>query len=578
MSFLNRVFKGDFKGAFQPTKTVAVEMNPYDASRRVLRFGKGEDDWFPAAGEQADLSDLAEILSKAIESPSLLKKIRNMPVGDRPTLRLIHGMRGCGSCNGESIMISAGEGTGYDAAATFAHEFQHQCQFKHDGVGKYKKGLSLAEDILDDRIVESAAETAGYQYRFEVRGKNPQARAAFVKAMTQGVYAAGMRAYYAAKKSGKSEGDCVLAGMTGYASNFRLARGYECDYHREIAAPPMFLEPERYRAELREGRKKEAVKFVDACLSGKKLDVAAAFRSHTVGMTDEKMSDERIRERLRSPRFAFVSSTTMRMLNMCRRAYRKITGRDHPTAGESLNVRNAYGVFDSAKAGGAAWAAYQAGNVKASVEKAIQDALYPKAGKIGAHHYFCADGREMFSFDGTEKNPNYFTGAVFFRPDARYADSRKSPLAPVVLDRHADAAEKMLSILVKDGDFKKKLMNCGASMPVAFGFDLFGNVGEGQLEKDSKTDVIVLNPSRTPRELANDFKRNFEVLTERRNRERNAAFQTAAQTNAGSNAGVEKGASLMARLTERAPNRSTAENGKGKTPPASVASKISKTR
>lgn len=524
MSFLNRIFSADFKGAFQPTDKVRIETHPDDGKQSVLRFGDGGDDFLPVEGTPDEKRDLAEILSKVIESPTQLKKLRDLPLADRPVLAFESGAGCYGSCNGKRIMLSKKMGTGYRTAKTFVHELQHQYQFKHDGVDKYKNGLSLAEDILDDRLNESAAEMASCQYMFEIRNKNPQAHAVFIRESTQGMYARGMRSYAIAKAAGKSEGECVLAGMRGYAVNFKLARNYECDYHKDIENPPRFLHPENFADNVRKGREEAAVKFIDKALSGKKLDIVAAFKSHTVGMgIDGQLPDERIAKTLRSGKFAYVTSVTMRALDAYGRLYEKLTGKQHPNAGERLSVRNAYGVFDSRRANGAAGAMYRAKNMADGIEKAFKAPMNGDAGKIAAHHFYCADGREMFSFDGYDKDPDFYSKAVFFRPDARYEDAMRSPISQNVLNKRTETAEKMLSLLMRDADFARKLTACNLTTPVTFGFTQ--NAGSGRADKAK--DLIVLSPLKTPEQLAVDFKKHFLTLTEPQN-----ANTTAAKTSA----------------------------------------------
>ncbi len=524
MSFLNRIFSADFKGAFQPTDKVRVEKHPDDDKQSVLRFGDGKDDFLPVEGTPDEMRDLAEVLSKVIESPTQLKKLRDLPLANRPVLAFESGAGCYGSCNGKRIMLSKKMGTGYRTAKTFVHELQHQYQFKHDGVDKYKNGLSLAEDILDDRLNESAAEMASCQYMFEIRNKNPQAHAVFIRESTQGMYARGMRSYAIAKAAGKSEGECVLAGMRGYAVNFKLARNYECDYHKDIENPPRFLHPENFADNVRKGREEAAVKFIDKALSGKKLDIVAAFKSHTVGMgIDGQLPDERIAKTLRSGKFAYVTSVTMRALDAYGRLYEKLTGKPHPNAGERLSVRNAYGVFDSRRANGAAGAMYRAKNMADGIEKAFKAPMNGNAGKIAAHHFYCADGREMFSFDGYDKDPDFYSKAVFFRPDARYEDAMRSPISQNVLNKRTETAEKMLSLLMRDADFARKLTACDLTTPVTFGFTQ--NAGSGRADKAK--DLIVLSPLKTPEQLAVDFKKHFLTLTEPQN-----ANTTAAKTSA----------------------------------------------
>ena len=524
MSFLNRIFSADFKGAFQPTDKVRVEKHPDDDKQSVLRFGDGGDDFLPVEGTPDEKRDLAEILSKVIESPTQLKKLRDLPLADRPVLAFESGAGCYGSCNGKRIMLSKKMGTGYRTAKTFVHELQHQYQFKHDGVDKYKNGLSLAEDILDDRLNESAAEMASCQYMFEIRNKNPQAHAVFIRESTQGMYARGMRSYAIAKAAGKSEGECVLAGMRGYAVNFKLARNYECDYHKDIENPPRFLHPENFADNVRKGREEAAVKFINKALSGKKLDIVAAFKSHTVGMgIDGQLPDERIAKTLRSGKFAYVTSVTMRALDAYGRLYEKLTGKPHPNAGERLSVRNAYGVFDGRRANGMAGPMYLAKNKADSLKKAFTAPMNGDAGKIAAHHFYCADGREMFSFDGYDKDPDFYSKAVFFRPDARYEDAMRSPISQNVLNKRTETAEKMLSLLMQDADFAQKLTACNLTTPVTFGF--MQNAGSGHADK--RKDIIILSPLKTPEQLAVDFKKHFLTLTAPQNANAPAAKTSA---------------------------------------------------
>ena len=77
---LDRIFRGDFKGVFNPSKTVTIEQDQTakDFSQYRLRFGKGKDDYFLAEGDPQDIEALQEIVSKVIESPTQLKKIKDL--------------------------------------------------------------------------------------------------------------------------------------------------------------------------------------------------------------------------------------------------------------------------------------------------------------------------------------------------------------------------------------------------------------------------------------------------------------------------------------------------------------------
>ena len=51
------------------------QKNDADIVRKgVVRFGDGENDFFRAAGRNADFEALTDILAKVAESPALLKK------------------------------------------------------------------------------------------------------------------------------------------------------------------------------------------------------------------------------------------------------------------------------------------------------------------------------------------------------------------------------------------------------------------------------------------------------------------------------------------------------------------------
>ena len=150
----------------------------------------------------------------------------------RPTLIRDHAKKNCGGyCSGSVISITPLSGTGYGAAGVFCHEFQHQYQFKNGNLNEWQTGKYKTSDkFLNDRIYEAAADTAKYQYMHEIKDKNPQAAHAYAMAMLS----PGQRAYSAAKNKGKSEQECMLAGMQGYAKDFYTAHFYAKYYHSEI--------------------------------------------------------------------------------------------------------------------------------------------------------------------------------------------------------------------------------------------------------------------------------------------------------------------------------------------------------
>ena len=77
-------------------KQALNQTNGADKVRRdVVRFGNGERDFFHAEGTDEDFAALTEILAKVAESPAQLKKMRDMPFDERPTLVISKGERSC---------------------------------------------------------------------------------------------------------------------------------------------------------------------------------------------------------------------------------------------------------------------------------------------------------------------------------------------------------------------------------------------------------------------------------------------------------------------------------------------------
>ena len=195
------------------------------------------------------------------------------------------GMACGGYCNGEVISITPSSGTGYEAAGIFCHEFQHQYQFAKGDLAEWKfKKFTVSDKILNDRIYESAADTANYQYLYEMKDKNLKARMAFESAKLD---CPGLKAYAAAKDKGKSEQDCMLAGMQGYAESYIIAHYYAKCYNPLIKE----RDPEKLNADLYTDNVRAAVGgsvFQAMGMKGEKLDEFAAYKDHTVGMTTEK--------------------------------------------------------------------------------------------------------------------------------------------------------------------------------------------------------------------------------------------------------------------------------------------------
>lgn len=511
---LDRIFKGDFRGAFKPSKTVTIEQDPEDPSKKCLRFGKGQEDYFRVEGDKRDVEALQEIVSKVIESPSQLKKIKDLSLQDRPILIIARGAKGVGGyCNGNRIAIAHSKGTGYKAAATFAHELQHQYQFKRDGIDKYKGNLSLAEDILDDRLCESAAQTAAYQYLYEMKDRNFQSRNVYRNSCKQdGWYSQGLVDYSAAKQANKNEAECILAAMKGYASSYGVARSYEMDYHEEIFATPEFFGINRYAEYLREGRKEEAVKQINRILGGDRLDETAAFFSHTIGMTDERLPQQSLKETLRSAEYAFITPVTARFLDMAKETYEKCCGRKHEKADTVFSIRTESGMTDSRQFS------------KNDPQRVIQNAFdfFPKVKRELKPIYKVqtTDDRELYSLDGRNKDPDNFSAAFFYRASIEHETWKDSRLKLEELDLRKEKLYQMFSVLMKDEQLRQELLQSSSSAPLIVGF--------GQKPQSNNETMIALNPQKSAENLAKDFKDQWKGVKEYLNKKEKAEQNSAA--------------------------------------------------
>lgn len=535
MSDLNNVFArvnalrtGDFKGAFRTEQTVSIEKHPEHPERYVLRFGAGKDDYF-SVGEKVDAMGreaLREILSKVIESPTQLKKIKGLPLEKRPELGMESGMgRTGGYCNGNHIVVSSSMGTGYKAASIFVHEFQHQYQYTHDGIDHYKGNLSLAEDILDDRLYESAAETAAYQYLYEMKDANPQAWDVYRKAKSSSTwYAQGMRDYAAAKEAGKSEDECVLAGMRGYASNYYLADSYEFNYHRDMWKDPS-QELRLYAGYLHQGLKDRAVGKMDKDLSGDRLNEVAAFKSHTVGMAEMNLSEDQIRETVRSPEYGYVTTNTAKALKHSADRYRELTGKKHPKTDEVFSVRDVGGVRQSTEAEkkNAKFSLRETlRKAQARINGALSDLLRGPARPVRSSSvlfkpktFVCDiyDGENiLLSLDGKKKDLKDFTGALYYKPDLSYKRFADVPGGDKELFGREDKLNDVLSVIMKDENLRAGLTGHGSENPLTVGFSENPDIW-------TDTPAIVLDPRKPAKELVEDFKKQY---TERKQKDRTA--------------------------------------------------------
>lgn len=262
-----------------------------------------------------------------------------------------------GYCNGNVISMTPSGGTGYMAAGTFCHEFQHQYQFKKGDLNEWQIGKYKTSDkFLNDRIYESAADTAMYQYMHEMKGKNPQAAQAFALNLA---VSPGQRAYSAAKNAGKSEQDCMLAGMQGYAKDFYTAHIYAKHYHSEVRETDIkALNPECFSENAKSMVGWQYLQGASGMMD-EKLDEVAAFKAHTVGMTAETCDDKKVNKALRSAEFDYVTPTVARAITRWAKTL-KAAGKQPTEDPDKLNVRTAYGVTTNKERGGFAGMMFRA--------------------------------------------------------------------------------------------------------------------------------------------------------------------------------------------------------------------------
>lgn len=454
--------------------------------RDIVRFGDGENDYFTAAGTDEDFAALTEILAKVAESPAQLKKMRDMPMSERPGLVISKGERSSyGYCAKTVLSISKITGTGYTAAAVFAHEFQHQCQYVYGNAQRYLHAFSLKESILEERIGEAAAETAAYQYLYDVKDNNPQAQAAYKAAFKKH----GMRMYAVARRKGEPEADCVLAGMRGYADNLKLAQIYEKSYHPEIASD-VLSDFTRSTKDVRQGRNDFMLTYTETRLGGNSLDEWDALKTHTVGMA-AGFDEQKARTMLRSDDFAYIGEQTAKFLTDSAKVYAELTGKPHPFETEKTIVRNKVGTYDLRQKNGLAGLYRQARDLFAKKEKTEPLATY---------FYKNKHGREVFSFDGTKK------GGVIFRADADRVTASCSFLPDSILSERRKTAEKMFVELTADEAMKKRLMNL--QKPLVLGF----KQGTTAITPSPDGQMIVLDPLKSPKKLAKDFTQQLNKL------------------------------------------------------------------
>lgn len=482
-----------------------IEKDPNDPAKDVLRFGDGKDDYFQVEGTKMDKERLREILSKVVESPTMLKKIRDLPLEDRPTLIQDHGgkarggMSCAGYCNGNVISMTPSGGTGYMAAGTFCHEFQHQYQFKKGGLNEWQIGKYKTSDkFLNDRIYESAADTAMYQYMHEMKGKNPQAAQAFALNLA---VSPGQRAYSAAKNAGKSEQDCMLAGMQGYAKDFYTAHIYARHYHSEVRETDIkALNPEYFSENAKSMVGWQYLQGASGMMD-EKLDEVAAFKAHTVGMTAETCDDKKVNKALRSAEFDYVTPTVARAITRWAKTL-KAAGKQPTEDPDKLNVRTAYGVTTNKERGGFAGMMFRAKTKLLSVVNKYK--IGGDKDSLGAKKSYRDGGRAVLALTAGEKGlPAAQIGFSAGGASKEFEAVKK--LGKKEVDKRTETAQKMFGVLMKQPAFKRQVDEMhknGVEINLSFSDAV-------QQPRTIRGNTILLNPKQKPEKLAEQFLRQF---------------------------------------------------------------------
>ena len=322
-------------GELENVRIVADEKIP-NLSR--VYFGAGENDYLKVRGDEKDTRALAAAVGKLAESERTVAKFADVPPEERPTLYI----EDCaGKCSGyynsacNVIAIDQKNVPGYDGAATLAHEFQHFEQSRRMEWRGVK--TNTADQIFVERIGESAADTAAYQYLYDVRD-NPEARKSYKTCQP------GYNAYAAAKKAGKPESECVLAGMKGYAEDAGIAASYAEHYHpRLFHTNPKDVD---YFNEINpEEMSRVDLGFVlqkfttSMPLPGDNVDEVHYFRNLTTGMTTEPLSDEKITRELRAPEFDYMPQNAYDCLKILEPAVENFVKRLTPVAEKYMGSR-----------------------------------------------------------------------------------------------------------------------------------------------------------------------------------------------------------------------------------------------
>lgn len=316
-------------------KNVRIVADEKDSSLSRVYFGAGENDYLKVHGDEKDTLALASVIGKLAESERTVAKFADVPPEERPVLSVKDcggKFSGCYYRNLNSIIIDPKDVSGYGGAATLAHELQHFEQSRQTEWVGVK--TNTADQIFVERIGESAADTAAYQYLYDVRNR-------FEKGRPFKTLCSGYTAYAAAKEAGKPESECVLAGMKGYAENAGIAASYAEHYHPRLFHTD-FKDADYFNeidpaALSRVDLGPVLQKFTSSMpLPGDNVDEVHYFRNLTTGMMTEPPADEKITRELRAPEFDYMPQNAYDRLKSLEPAVENFVKRLEPVAETTL--------------------------------------------------------------------------------------------------------------------------------------------------------------------------------------------------------------------------------------------------
>lgn len=495
MSFLQNIFTQNRELSpedFAARKNMSIERDPDVEGGFRIRFGPEPNDYFPAQGNRKDILALRSIVSKVVEDEYQLAKIRNQPIEKRPTLIRDASQKCGGYCNGEYISITPSTGTGYNAASTFVHEFQHQYQFDRDADMRLRS-FSMTDTALNERIMEAAADTESYRYLYRMKDKNIQAQMVFLNEMLE---EPGMRAYSSAKRKGKNEEECIVAGMKGYAEGGERAKWYAEHYH-DLKYTTTVIDTMKRKVYGTSSLENEAVKQNEKLLSQifegqEAMDLDEAIRLHTVSMIRTDAGVSKAKTMVRSKEFNYVSRNMARFLQFAAKVREK---QGKKTDLSHLNVRNVYGVFSLGNRAGntVAKLMYETKSRASSVKNLFKKPSKPLYNAFGYYD----KGKQFITLNGDRtKKPGDDYGIIKFNPTF-VKNKELSSKEETALKRKT---EDMFRILMKDPIMKENLMSYGKDAELGLSFSRDFNP-----PFTTNANEIVLNPDASAFELAAEF-------------------------------------------------------------------------